>query len=740
VTEEQVFLAVLDLANPADRTAYLDEVCGRDVEFRRQVENLLAAHFKTGEFLDEPVGKQLEAGAATPIHENTVTPHANLGRDAVPDEKKPVEEPGDLHFLQYFLQSSTRRDSLGRIGHYEVLQVLGKGGFGIVFRAYDDVLQRVVALKVLAPAIAATSPARKRFLREARSSAQVRHENVIQVYAVEEQPLPYLVMEFIPGETLQQRLDRTGPLEASEIVHVGRQIAEGLAAAHATGLIHRDIKPGNVLIEGGHHRVKITDFGLARAADDASLTQSGVLAGTPIYMSPEQAKGETLDHRTDLFSLGSVLYIMATGRPPFRASTTYAVLKRVVEDDPRPIREVIPEMPQWLCDVIAKLQNKKPEDRFQSAREVADILADCEAQLKANLKLKDFSRIPQNKPAAGRSGWWKWVAAAALLLPGLALAMTEIAGVTHWLQNQKPTPDPLRDGDRPKDKGSPTDFTKQNQKPTPGPLKSGDPDYTNTLGMKFKLIPAGKFTMGSPKEEIDRCIKLVGDGWERDRLPTEGPEHEVEITQPFYMGTTEVTVGQFRQFVEEEGYRVGDGRWRYPGSEQMDNHPVVFVSWQNAVDFCNWLSEKEGKEYRLPTEAEWEYGCRAGKSGTRYCYGDDDAQLENYGWYNKNSIGGTQAVGKKKPNDWELYDMHGNAWEWCQDSYDPNYYKNSPAKDPFGGPGGERVVRGGSWDNAPVDCRSAFRNHTFPEHHSHNDGFRVLLVSPPDGVRTASRK
>jgi hypothetical protein len=145
-----------------------------------------------------------------------------------------------------FLQPSTRPDSLGRIGHYEILQVLGKGGFGIVFRAFDEVLQRVVALKVLAPTIATTSPARKRCLREARSSAQVRHENVVQVYAVEEHPLPYLVMEFVPGETLQQRLDRTGPLEAAEIVQIGRQIAEGLAAAHATGLIHHDIKPGNL--------------------------------------------------------------------------------------------------------------------------------------------------------------------------------------------------------------------------------------------------------------------------------------------------------------------------------------------------------------------------------------------------------------------------------------------------------------------------------------------------------------
>src|SRR5205814_9526347 len=157
-----------------------------------------------------------------------------------------------------FLAPPGRPDSLGRIGHYEVLEVLGRGGFGVVFRAFDDVLQRVVAVKVLAPSLAVTSPARKRFLREARSSAQVRHENVVQIHAVEEQPLPYLVMEFVPGETLQQRLDRIGPLEVPEIMAIGRQTAQGLAAAHAAGLIHRDVKPANVLVEAGPRlRVKI---------------------------------------------------------------------------------------------------------------------------------------------------------------------------------------------------------------------------------------------------------------------------------------------------------------------------------------------------------------------------------------------------------------------------------------------------------------------------------------------------
>src|SRR6516162_7639879 len=244
MTEEQIFLEAVELADPADRMAYLDKACGGNAELRRQVESLLAAHFTSGEFLDEPLGEQMRAGESN-SSDNTVDMRTHMGRDAVTDEKKPDQEPDDLHFLQ----PSSRPDSLGRIGHYEVLEILGKGGFGIVMRAFDETLQRVVALKVLAPAIAATSPARKRFLREARASAQVRHENVVQVHAVEEQPLPYLVMEFIPGETLQQMLDRTGPLDVPEIVRIGRQIAEGLTAAHGTGLVHRDVKPANVLIE-----------------------------------------------------------------------------------------------------------------------------------------------------------------------------------------------------------------------------------------------------------------------------------------------------------------------------------------------------------------------------------------------------------------------------------------------------------------------------------------------------------
>src|SRR5262249_8951579 len=178
----------------------------------------------------------------------------------------------------------------------------------------------------------------------------------------------------------------------------GLQIAEGLAAAHRHGLVHRDVKPANILLENGVERVKLTDFGLARAGDDASLTQSGMVAGTPLYSSPEQADGLAVDYRSDLFSLGSVLYAMCTGRPPFRAPSPVAVLKRVCEETPRPIGEINPELPPWLGDLVARLHAKAPADRVASAREVADLLARHLAELQHGTAPSP----PATPPASGR--------------------------------------------------------------------------------------------------------------------------------------------------------------------------------------------------------------------------------------------------------------------------------------------------------------------------------------------------
>jgi hypothetical protein len=377
---QTIYLATIAVADPVQQAAILDRECASDPELRQRVEELLRAHQDPATLVNQPAATSCEA--VLPPWDGTLEfpqstdgekPYRATLHDQVDAQDEPEEAEGQITLD--FLEPATKPGSLGRLGHYEILEVLGQGGFGIVVRAFDEMLQRVVAIKVLSPQLASTSPARKRFLREARAAASIRHENVIQIHAVVEQPLPYLVMEYIAGQTLQQRLDQTGPLEVPDVLRIGEQIARGLAAAHAQGLIHRDIKPGNILLESSiEQKVKITDFGLARTADDASLSKSGVIAGTPLFMAPEQAQGTPLDPRADLFSLGSVLYTMASGRPPFRAANTFAVLKRVTEDTPRPIREIIPEVPQWLCDVIAKLHAKNPARRFQSAADVANLL------------------------------------------------------------------------------------------------------------------------------------------------------------------------------------------------------------------------------------------------------------------------------------------------------------------------------------------------------------------------------
>src|SRR5262245_40043512 len=236
-------------------------------------------------------------------------------------------------------------------------------------------LHRVVAIKVMAAQLATSGTARQRFRREAQAAAAVSHDHIVTFHAVEEaNGLPYLVMQYVSGMSLQERIDRSGPLQLAEVVRIGMQTAAGLAAAHAQGLVHRDIKPANILLENGIERVRITDFGLARAAADASLTQSGAVTGTPQFMSPEQANGQAVDQRSDLFSLGSVLYAMCTGRAPFRASGTMAVLKRVCEGTPRPIRETNPDVPDWLVAVVERLHAKDPADRYQTAAEVAELL------------------------------------------------------------------------------------------------------------------------------------------------------------------------------------------------------------------------------------------------------------------------------------------------------------------------------------------------------------------------------
>jgi formylglycine-generating enzyme required for sulfatase activity len=280
---------------------------------------------------------------------------------------------------------------------------------------------------------------------------------------------------------------------------------------------------------------------------------------------------------------------------------------------------------------------------------------------------------------------------------------------------------------------------------------------TNPIGMKLTLIPAGEFQMGSPDAD-------------RDAEGDEKPQHRVRITRPFYLGIHEVTRGQFRRFVEETGYQTEgekDGKggwhwnevtrkweqnanwsWRRAVFEQSDDHPVIHVSWRDAVAFADWLSRKEEKTYRLPTEAEWEYACRAGTT-TRYYSGDDPETLASagnvadatarsmfasfsYAIAARDGFVDTAPVGRFRPNGFGLFDMHGNVWEWCLDRYGDHYDRESPLDDPAGPSSGvHRVVRGGCWQSFPLRYdRSASRGHYEPDNRGDYLGFRLALVPP----------
>ena len=308
-----------------------------------------------------------------------------------------------------------------RLAGCEVTRVLGQGGMGLVYQAYDAALKRWVAIKLLSPHMAGDAMARLRFAREARAAAAVDHDNVISIYAVSEvNGIPYFVMEYLAGGSLQDYLDRYGKPTWQAAVRLATEVASGLAAAHARGLVHRDIKPSNILLQATDAprvpgAAKISDFGLARVADDARLTQTGQIAGTPMFMAPEQARGEPLDHRADLFSLGSVLYTLCTGRDPFAGGTPVVVLRQVCEATPVPIRRLDPTVPPWLAAAVERLQAKRPADRFASAAEVASLL-------RYNLEHPQAPRVIQSPSSGARPQRRRWLitgaALAGLLLPG----------------------------------------------------------------------------------------------------------------------------------------------------------------------------------------------------------------------------------------------------------------------------------------------------------------------------------
>jgi eukaryotic-like serine/threonine-protein kinase len=689
-----------------------------------------------------------------------------------------------LEELPSMLAPPQAADEIGRLGPYRVLQVLGMGGMGVVFKAEDPGLDRIVALKAMLPQAAQKKSAKERFLREARAAAALKHDHVVSIFQVgEDRGIPFFAMEFLEGESLEDRLKRD-PLSIDEVLRIGREIADGLGAAHERDLIHRDIKPANIWLEKrsvrrkdgksdastkSAARVKILDFGLARGLADPTITQSGAIMGTPHYMAPEQANGERVDSRCDLYSLGVILYRMVTGDMPFEGNSLMVLAAKISQTPAQPCSRN-PNIPARLNDLIMRLLGRNADDRPATASDVYAALCDIEetpgmtpTMAPAAAGTGGLMFMPRSSPP--RSGETiatnpstvivettrsPLLAQAGPSRAGMRLALGLLGVVIAYaappilLQHAPRVEalawfgfDPtLEEPDEAKPDASveakreveqqPTQQAKPDlavakvePKPTPDPkppvlsvplapvrpvMKAGD-EITNSLGMRMVYIAPGKFLMGSPKSESDQVRKALGD-WAGD-MAAQAVQHEVEIANGFWLCRYAVTQ-------EEYGKVMGLG-------VSPSRLPVVNVSWEDAKNFCRKLSAKEQKEYRLPTEAEWEYACRAGTK-TAYNVGETLTELDaNFDDKKRRPT----PVGSYPANAWGLYDMHGNVGQWCEDRYEDKNSKNSPTRDPQDP--SVRVIRGGNWHEVAWNCRSAYRDWYQSTNKHFTLGFRVVL-------------
>ena len=330
-----------------------------------------------GATLDPSPAKKASAAPAPPASDETALP------SSVPRLSPQAQAPPSASSAR---SKPSFADSLGasaalaegtEIGQrYKVVKLLGRGGMGAVYRCQDEELQRDVALKVIRPEIAADQSVLDRFRREIQLSSRVTHKNVLRVYDLgEAEGVRFLTMQFVEGEDLGSLLKKVGPFPVARLTHLFRQICEGLAAAHEEGVVHRDLKPQNVMVDAAD-RVYLTDFGLAKNLGGTAMTEMGAIMGTPAYMSPEQVRGQAVDKRSDIYSLGVILYEMATGATPFEGGSVYEVMMRRLTVAPKPVTDLNPAVPQYLRKILERCLAVDPAARYQT---VAEILEDLDA-------------------------------------------------------------------------------------------------------------------------------------------------------------------------------------------------------------------------------------------------------------------------------------------------------------------------------------------------------------------------
>ncbi len=572
-----------------------------------------------------------------------------------------------------------------QFGKYVLQEVLGEGAMARVFRAVRSGpmgFRKQVAIKQILPHVTENDRVIKALINEARVSGYLQHKNLVEIYEFDQEGEDYYIaMEFVDGhsllDVLRQSIER-GRLPAPVIAELAVQLCEGLAAAHAAvdedgkplNLVHRDMKPSNVMIT--HAGVaKIMDFGIAKSAANLFQTSAvDVTKGTPIYMSPEQVRGEALDGRSDQFGLGSLLAELITGEVLFFDSQLMNVLRQVNDADITEgmalVVERIPEFEPILRRALQRDRDDRYEDTAEMAQEIRLAFGDLPGPAGLAAWLSEWFATPDEEGSGSFSG-------------------------SHMATTRTPRPVTTTTAER--WAAEDTRVLKVPGKEQPGTL------VEHSHGLLMVYLEPDQFWMGSP-----------------DDAPGRRPDealHPVRITRPYLIGTTAVTVGQWKAVMGRAPVRAG-----------QEDHPVASVSWFEALQFCNRLSslEKftpayrveagtmvrvpEAGGFRLPTEAEWELAARGGEDHP-YAGADD---LPSVAWYWKNGGGMTHPVARKQPNALGLYDMSGNVAEWVWDWYG-DYAREEEAVDPTGPETGTvRVARGGSYQSVSRDVRVAARH------------------------------
>lgn len=668
-----------------------------------------------------------------------------------------------------------------KIGKYTISGELGKGGMGVVYRGLDPLIGRPVAVKTIRLDIlkgeSGREDALKRFIREAQAAGNLSHANIVTIYDVgEHEGLIYIAMEFIDGCSLESLLQQKRKFTLQEITHLFSQIGSALDYAHRQGIVHRDIKPANILV-GRDLNVSIVDFGIARTAA-STMTQTGMLMGTPRYMSPEQIAGKKVDNRSDIFSLGAILYELLTQRNPFEGESITTVIYKIMHAELPPLSDFNKQLPAGLDSVVKKALARDADARYHTCGELLADLKKYALAVPEGATVRESNYHDHDTQLLNAAGDTVFSAPVKRRKPllfflGALLGLLAAAFFVYWpggRKNVQPTPQggefsrpattPTGDGSEASDVIR-TEIAADQIGPTgalpagesesapknvvaPAPAASAVQDRGQTAKPVSEVAVAQPIPRVQPDESLAEAAAANKKGF-LERIffngtvmvqirqgnftigsprgqgeDDEHPAHKVFISD-FWLGKTEVTFEQFDLFCRETGRPLpADEGWG------RGSRPVINVSWDAADSYCRWLAQKTGRNFRLPREAEWEKAAREKYPWGRSAPTANQVNMKG----NADGFVFTASVGSfpQGESPYGILDMAGNVWEWMADWYDPGYYQAAVGRDPQGPAAGkERVVRGGSWRDGLELIRSANRSSERPDRSLNVLGFRVAM-------------